>query len=104
MTRNMYVVGALALAVFIVGSASGAPLSERAAQRQRTEQQVAKVEERLAALTPDGVKSEVLAAQAKSLLELSRRFLSLNNLAAAQVQADVAERLTRLAEGKAVGK
>jgi len=99
MTKRILGIFAVA-GLLAVGLASAAE-SPRVAQRQ-VEKRLAKVEERLALVQPQGPLAETLVAKTKTQLELSRRFLKADNAEAAKVHADIAERFTVLAEGKAV--
>ncbi len=72
------------------------------ADLRRQEARITKIEKRLTVMHPDGQKAEMLAATARTMLDLSRRFLSAENAAAARLHADLAERMIALAEAKAV--
>src|SRR5262249_37662567 len=96
--------GAAALALLVTSAASAVPPLEALMQRQKAEKRIAQVEERLQALPPESRKAEIRGARDRTMLGLPRRLLTADNLPAAQLQLDLAERFTAIAEGKAVQK
>ncbi len=96
MNRRTCFLGALVLAASVPGAFAAS--AEHTAQVKQAEARVARLDERLASLSPADRRAELLAARARTLADLSRRFLAADDPAAAQVQADVAERLAALAE------
>jgi hypothetical protein len=101
--------GALAVAALLAVSSpvwAGTAAAERAAGRaaatKQTQDRVATLQVRLAAVRPQNPKIDAFAQAARLQLDLAQKSLDRKNTRAAQVLTDVAERLTALAEGKAV--
>jgi hypothetical protein len=99
--RRGVVVPLLVALLVLPGVAWAAP-PETSTDLKRQEVRVTKIEQRLAAIQTPDRQTELVAAGAKAMLDLSHRYLDRKDIAAARLHADIAERFVALAEEKAV--
>ncbi len=81
------------------GAWAAAP-AQRAAAVTAAQDRVSALQARLAAVQPQNPKADALARAARVQLSLAQKSLDRHDTRAAQTLADVAERLTTLAENK----
>jgi hypothetical protein len=98
LTGLMAVSGALAFS----GSVWSQAAEERATLRQKTEKQIAKVEEKSAAFQPMNQIAELHGKIAAHQVELAKKLLALGNEQAAKAMADQAERTLSRGPGQPI--
>jgi hypothetical protein len=94
----MAVSGALAFS----GSGWAQTVEERGTLRQKTEKQIAKVEEKSAAFQPMNQIAELHGKIAAHQVELAKKLLALGNERGAKAMADQAERTLSLGPGQPI--
>ena len=98
--RSVALTSILAVAC-LAGTAAGAETAgQRLQARRKVEARVDALEQRLASVLAESPRAEKLGGLAKRMLGLSRRFLETDNPLAAEIQADVAERLIAVTEAR----